>query len=125
MTQAQLIAAMLQAAAPVVQAFHSDLAHDARLIADAKPGDVFMWAPYEHGSRVVVLWRERRPNLKAAEMLAAFNEASSKPLVWFIACVRAGECTLTACAPEAAISEAELTTRLARQSSNPVSEINM
>jgi hypothetical protein len=82
MTHAELIAAMLQTARPVIQQYWTDLTHDARTIAAAQEGDVFFWAPYSHGTRLVCAWRGDRPNTHARELMDAM-QACDPPPQWF------------------------------------------
>jgi hypothetical protein len=96
MNTAQVIAAMIDAAAPVISAYWTDIAHDARYIADAPAGSTFLWAPYEHGTRLVTVERAGKPNLAAAEAFDAMQgaQAISKrdadALKWFALTVYAG-----------------------------------
>lgn len=62
MNVAQVIAALNEAAAPIVEHYASDLAIDAGHIEAAPPGSVFLWAPYNCGSRFVTLWRGSAAN---------------------------------------------------------------
>lgn len=73
MSKADIIVSMLDAAAPVVKSYWTDLGHDARLINASAPGDTFLWAPREGGSHIIVLWRGINPNRKAAELYAAMT----------------------------------------------------
>ena len=91
MTQAQLIAAMLEAARPIVKAFHGDLSHDARTIADAAEGDVFAWGPLECGSRLICLWRGDRPNMHAKLLAEAMRQAGA-PDQWYRIVISASAC---------------------------------
>jgi hypothetical protein len=73
MKTAQVIAQMLEIAHPIVKAYHGDLRHDARLIADAAPDAAFLWAPVANGSRIIVLRRGDKPNVRAAEIFDAMT----------------------------------------------------
>ena len=75
MTCAELIAKMLETAAPVTRHYWTDLFHDADLIAKAADGDVFLWAPVECGSRIITLWRGDRPNKLAASLNQAMRQS--------------------------------------------------
>lgn len=91
MTQAQLIAAMLAAAAPVTKHYWTDLGHDAKLLADAEPGDSFLWAPYESGSRIIVLHRGDKPNKRANEIFDAMQSQDGDHAQWHRIVVRPGD----------------------------------
>lgn len=80
----RLLRALGEIAAPVINAYHDDLrVHDARTLATAQPGDVFIWAPREHGTHLIVLAREGKPNTCAAEHYAAVM-ATTAPARWWI-----------------------------------------
>lgn len=68
MTRAELISKLLDTAHGVCHAYYSDCRHDVRQIAQAEPGDVFMWRPYKMGTHFLTVWRDIKPNRKAAHM---------------------------------------------------------
>lgn len=127
MTQAQLIAAILGHAKDVVKHYWADLTHDARLIADAKPGSTFVWAPRESGTFVVLLQREGQPNTEANHLFGLFSKSSDAPKQWYYLSVgQAGECRVDAIPQEeAALAAAEATKRAFCNKANAVSEIHM
>lgn len=131
LSQAHLIAAMLENAEPVVKAFHGDLRHDAKLIANAQDGDVFLWAPYEHGSRIVVLWRGDRPNTRAASIFSAMQEAqkassaTAAPLAWFRITISPELCSMTPVTADEACGECWGALRTAETGRAAVSELHM
>lgn len=114
MTHAQLIAAMLQTARPVIEHYWTDIAHDAETIAKAEPGDVFLWAPVPCGTRLVCLWRGDRPNDLAQPLCDAIN-GSGAPAQWFRIVIGGDDSHgLNAVAAHAAAEECRSATETAR-----------
>lgn len=131
LSQAHLIAAMLENAAAVTRHYWTDLRHDAALIANAQDGDVFLWAPYESGSRIVVLWRGDRPNTRAASIFSAMQEAQKRssatapPLAWFRITISPELCSMTPVAADDACAECWGALRTAEDGRASVSELHM
>jgi hypothetical protein len=89
MNAAQILTAMLDAAAPVVKSYWTDIRHDARLISEAPATSAFLWAPYEMGTRIVMLQHGDMPNAMAAELFAAMDRPSTPQ--WYYVCVGMGD----------------------------------
>lgn len=81
-----MLAALQAIAAPVIKAYHDDLnVHDAKVLASFKPGDVMLWAPNPHGTHLIVLARQGRPNASAKEHFDAVVATSGKAaLDWYL-----------------------------------------
>lgn len=129
MNHAQLIAHMGEVAKPVIEAYWTDFTHDARLIADAPRGSTFLWAPYKHGTRVIVLGRGERPNIRAASIFSAMQDnaktASDTPLAWHCLRVEGDDSAMALCTADEACAEAWNATRKAECDPRHISELNM
>lgn len=87
MTKAEIIIAMLDAAAPVIQSYWTDVRHDARLIAELPDASAFLWGPRAHGTHIVLLSRDESPNERAAELFAAMKDVPQ----WYYICANMGD----------------------------------
>jgi len=125
LTRAHLITALLDAAEPVVKAYHGDLRHDARVIADAAPGDSFLWAPRESGTFIIVLARGERSNKRGAELFDIMDKQYAG-LDWHLLTVEDGAgCAISPLVTGNARDLAVGHTRRAESGSPAVSEVHM
>jgi hypothetical protein len=98
-----LISKMGEIAAPVIEAYHDDLnVHDARIIEDAKLGDVFLWAPVRNGTHLVVLARGLKPNTRGAEHYKAVQGVFD-PAVWYLIGIDSTDWSIGPCKDHAEI----------------------
>lgn len=80
----EILRAMQEYAAPVMRHYSNDLnLADAGVIAGLQPDDVILWAPCECGTRLIVLARADKPNVRAKEHFDAVL-ASGAPPVWYL-----------------------------------------
>lgn len=97
-----MLRAMGDIARPVIKAYHDDLrVHDARVIEAAQPGDVFLWAPREHGTHLIALAKAGVPNKRAREHYEAAQSLGAP--VWYLMGVNGAEWTITPCTDHAAV----------------------
>jgi hypothetical protein len=124
MNQAQLIVAALEAAKDTVRHYWTDIRHDARLFAEAEPGTAFLWAPYESGTRIVVLMRDFRPNKRAAETFRAMDSLGS--LAWHIVRIKSDGCDFEPITCDAAkVAANAMETLAAMRGVEAVSELHL
>lgn len=81
MTQADVIVEMLNVSKDVIKHYWTDISHDAKLIAEAKTGDTFLWAPYTHGTRIILISRGKNFNDRAKSSFEAMN--TSEVTQWY------------------------------------------
>jgi hypothetical protein len=124
MDKVDLIMALLEAAQPIIKAYHGDIRHDVRVIKSMGPESSLMWAPNPFGTYLVMLRRDGRPNIRAAESFNAMN-CQYPDLGWHIVTFAEKGCDILAVEPDTARAVAEGMTANARRTPDHVSEIHL
>jgi hypothetical protein len=124
MNSGHVIAEMLNAAHGVVQAYHGDLRHDARALLASDTG-VFLWSARKNGSYLVTLWRDQKPNIKAAECFSAMSGNYEPAAQWFLATIAGDQSSFNPMTAESACELAWHAKREAEARADHISEINL
>ena len=122
-TRAGLIVAMLDAAHGVVEAYHGDLRHDARAMVRVEKAAAFLWSPHKHGSFLILLNRDGKPNQRAA---SCFDAMRSQAAQWRLITIDGDSCFIAPIAADDACAVAWSHLREAeKRPAEAISELHM